>query len=165
MDLLITEKDTFEILLRITVAMVLGIILGTERIMARKTAGMRTYALVSMGSAVFVIVSMIIAELYIDRTSLGPLRAMSQVIVGIGFIGAGLIIFKGDKISGLTTAAGLWVAAGIGVTTGYGLYFISVFVTILTLFTFTFLWHIENKIKSSVSDKYLFDHDGIDDDY
>lgn len=164
MDLLITEKDTLEIFLRITVAMVLGIILGTERIMARKTAGMRTYALVSMGAAVFVIVSMIIIELYIDKTTLGPLRVMSQVIVGIGFIGAGLIIFKGDKISGLTTAAGLWVAAGIGVTTGYGLYFISVFVTILTLFIFTFLWHIENKIKSSAS-KYDFDHDGVDDDY
>lgn len=163
MELLITEKDTVEILLRITIAMVLGIILGTERIMARKTAGMRTYGLVSMGAAVFVILSMVITELYIDRTSLDPLRVMSQVIVGIGFIGAGLIIFKGDKISGLTTAAGLWVAAGIGMASGYGLYFVAVFVTALTLFIFTFLWRIENKIKSS-SGHYLFDHDGIDDD-
>jgi len=140
MELLITEKDTVEILLRITIAMVLGIILGTERIMARKTAGMRTYGLVSMGAAVFVILSMVITELYIDRTSLDPLRVMSQVIVGIGFIGAGLIIFKGDKISGLTTAAGLWVAAGIGMASGYGLYSVAVFVTVLTLFIFTFLW-------------------------
>ena len=164
MDLLITEKDTMEIFLRITVAMVLGIILGTERIMARKTAGMRTYGLVSMGASVFVIVSMIVAEFYIDRASIGPLRVMSQIIVGIGFIGAGLIIFKGDKISGLTTAAGLWVAAAVGVSSGFGLYSIAVFVTILTLFIFTFLWHVENKVKTKAGD-YLFDHDGIDDDY
>ncbi len=164
MELLITENNLLEIFLRITIAMVLGIILGAERIMARKTAGMRTYGLVSMGAAVFVILSMVMADLYIDRTSLDPLRVMSQVIVGIGFIGAGLIIFRGDKISGLTTAAGLWVSAGIGMATGYGLYSIAIFVTILTLFIFTLLWHLENKIKSSASD-YLFDHDGIDDDY
>ena len=137
MELLITENNLLEIFLRITIAMVLGIILGAERIMARKTAGMRTYGLVSMGAAVFVILSMVMADLYIDRTSLDPLRVMSQVIVGIGFIGAGLIIFRGDKISGLTTAAGLWVSAGIGMATGYGLYSIAIFVTILTLFIFT----------------------------
>lgn len=164
MESLITEKDTVEIFIRITVAMVLGIILGTERIMARKTAGMRTYGLVSMGAAVFVILSMVMAEFYIGRTSLDPLRVMSQIIVGIGFIGAGLIIFKGDRISGLTTAAGLWVAAGIGMASGYGLYSIAVFVTVLTLFAFTFLWRIENKIKAAAGG-YFFDHDGIDDDY
>jgi putative Mg2+ transporter-C (MgtC) family protein len=163
METLITDKDTVEIFIRITVAMFLGITLGAERIMARKTAGMRTYALVSMGAAVFVILSMIVADLYIDNTSVGPLRAMSQVIVGIGFIGAGLIIFKGDTISGLTTAAGLWVAAGIGMASGYGLYSIAIFITILTLFIFTVLWRLENKVKS-VAKGYFFDHDGIDDD-
>jgi len=163
MELLITHEDTLEIFLRITIAMVLGIVLGTERIMAHKTAGMRTYALVSMGASVFVIMSMVVTDLYGYKSSIDPLRVMAQVIVGIGFIGAGLIIFKGDKISGLTTAAGLWVAAGIGVASGYGLFAIATFIAIATLFIFSILWNIENKIKSS-SDKYALKRGGTDDD-
>ena len=149
MESIITNGDIADIFFRIASAMVLGMFLGMERIMAQKTAGMRTYALVSMGSAVFVIISMIVADLYFEKTNLDPLRVMSQVIVGIGFIGAGLIIFRGSKVSGLTTAAGLWVAAGIGVAAGYGLYAIATLVTMLTLFIFTILWYIEKKIKKA----------------
>ncbi len=163
MELLLTYGDTVEIFSRIATAMFLGMLLGAERIMAQKTAGMRTYALVSMGSALFVIVSMIVTEVYLERTSLDPLRVMSQVIVGIGFIGAGLIIFRDSKVSGLTTAAGLWVAAGVGVACGYGLYAIAVLVTILTLFIFTMLWYVEKKIKE-LSTGYSIKHEGVDDD-
>ncbi|GMQ94960.1 MAG: hypothetical protein BMS9Abin13_070 [Patescibacteria group bacterium] len=136
-----------DIFLRIVVAMFLGILIGAERMAAGKTAGMRTHALVSMGSALFVIISIIVSEWYIGRTPFDPLRVTSQVIVGIGFIGAGLIVFTGSRLSGLTTAAGLWVAAGIGVAVGYGLYAIAVFVAILTLLVFTALWFIESKFK------------------
>jgi len=162
-ELLVTYGDTLEIFVRITTAMVLGMLLGAERIMARKTAGMRTYALVSMGAATFVIISMIVTEFYIERTTLDPLRVMSQVIVGIGFIGAGLIIFKGDKIRGLTTAAGLWVAAGVGIASGFGLFPIAIFVSALTLFVFTLLWHIEDKIKDS-SEMYAQRREGMEDE-
>ncbi len=163
MELLLTYGDTIEIFSRITVAVFLGMLLGTERIMAQKTAGMRTYALVSMGSALFVVISMIVTEMYINRTTLDPLRVMSQIIVGIGFIGAGLIIFRDSKVSGLTTAAGLWVAAGIGIACGYGLYAIAILVTILTLFIFTALWYLEKKIKEA-SVGYSIKHEGVDDD-
>lgn len=136
-----------EVFIRLTVAMLLGMLLGAERITARKTAGMRTYALVSLGSALFIITSIIISEIYIDRTTFDPLRMASQIVVGIGFLGAGLIIFKGSRLSGLTTAAGLWVSAGIGMAVGYGLYEIAIFTTILTLFVFTALWYLERKVK------------------
>jgi len=166
MELLLTYNDTMEIFMRITLAVVLGMLLGTERIMARKTAGMRTYSLVSMGASLFVIISIIASEVYIGRTSLDPLRVMSQVIVGIGFIGAGLIIFRDSKISGLTTASGLWVAAGVGVASGFGFYSIAVFVTVLTLLIFTAVWHMEQKLKD-ITEKYGTKHESMegDDDY
>lgn len=137
----------FEIFMRLLTAMVLGALLGMERrIYAGKFAGMRTYALVCMGAALFTAVSGIVTKQYIGLTMFDPLRVASQVIVGIGFIGAGLIIFHESRLTGLTTAAGLWVAAGIGITAGFGLYDVAVFATLLTLFIFIVLWHVERKL-------------------
>lgn len=141
-------NNNFEMFTRLFVAMILGVIIGIERTRAHKTAGMRTYGLVSMGAALFVIISSIITEKMLFNSSLDPLRMASQVVVGIGFLGAGLIILKDDQISGLTTAAGLWITAGIGIAAGFGLYALAIFATVLTLFVFTVLWLIENKIKS-----------------
>ncbi|MCP6720306.1 MAG: MgtC/SapB family protein [Patescibacteria group bacterium] len=134
-----------DIFLRLVAAMVLGGALGLERWLAGKMAGVRTYALISVGSALFVIVSIVVSEQFVGITVFDPLRVASQIVVGIGFIGAGLIIFKESKVRGLTTAAGLWVAAGIGMATGFGLYSIAVFTTLLTLFIFTVLWFIEKR--------------------
>jgi putative Mg2+ transporter-C (MgtC) family protein len=142
MELLGFEHVDFFV--RLLVAMFLGALLGMERrVYARKMAGMRTYALVSMGAALFVVVADIVTVRYVGITMFDPLRVASQVVVGIGFIGAGLIIFHESRLVGLTTAAGLWVAAGIGVAAGYGLYAIAFFVTLLTLFIFVILWHVE----------------------
>lgn len=138
--------DNLEILTRLLIATVLGLILGVERTMAHKTAGMRTYSLVSMAAAAFVIISEIVSQQYIGFNSFDPLRMASQIIVGVGFLGAGLIILKESKIRGLTTAAGLWIAAGVGIAAGYKLYIISVFMTVLTLIVFTILWLVEKKI-------------------
>jgi putative Mg2+ transporter-C (MgtC) family protein len=134
---------------KLVLAVILGALLGLERSLARKTAGMRTYTLVSMGAALFVIIAEMVAAHY---STLGirvfdPLRVASQVIVGIGFLGAGLIIFQDNKLRGLTTAAGLWVAAGIGMAVGYGLYILAAMVTILTLFVFTVLWYVEQYLE------------------
>ncbi len=79
-----------------------------------------------------------------------PLRIASQIIVGIGFLGAGLIIIKDDKLHGLTTAAGLWVAAGIGMAAGLGFYLLALVVTILTLLIFTVFWHIEHNLDKNL---------------
>lgn len=141
------SPDNLEILSRLIIATLLGIAIGTERTMAHKTAGMRTYGLVSMGAASYIIISEIIAKQYLGLASLDPLRMASQIIVGVGFLGAGLIIFKESHLQGLTTAAGLWVSAAIGIAAGFGLYSISLFITIITLFVFTILWLIEKKIR------------------
>jgi putative Mg2+ transporter-C (MgtC) family protein len=141
-----------EVFIRLLLAIILGGALGIERSMAGKTAGMRTYSIVSMGAAMFVIISNIISLQYVNF-NFDPLRMASQVIVGIGFIGAGLIIFREEKVSGLTTAAGLWVSAGIGMATGFGLYILAIIATVLTLFIFIVLWFVEKKIQKSIDKK------------
>ena len=140
-------------------AAVLGAFLGVERELARKTAGLRTYALVSMGSALFSIISTIAFKEFIGSTSFDPSRIASQVVVGIGFIGAGLIVFHNSRIQGLTTAAGLWVAAAIGMAVGYKFYAIAVFTAFLTIFIFVAFWIIEYYLKKwSIASS---DYDGV----
>ena len=145
----IFDSVTTEIIIRLFVSLLLGFIIGTERVWAHKTAGMRTYALVSMGSALFVIISNQMVQYYAAFSGMNPLMIVSQIVVGVGFIGAGLIFTKDSKLVGLTTATGLWVAAGIGMAAGLGLYKVAVISTILTLFIFTFLWFVEKRIKAS----------------
>ena len=90
-------------------------------------------------------------ELVVARSGgpsvIDPLRVASQVVLGIGFLGAGLIVFRESRVSGLTTAAGLWVAAGIGLATGFGFYLLAILAALLTLVVFNVLWLIEKKIK------------------
>jgi len=126
-------------------AVLFGAILGVERNVAGKMAGMRTYALVSLGSALFVVISRLAIESAgpVLANGIDPLRMASQIIVGIGFIGAGLVVFRDSHLTGITTAAGVWVAAGVGMACGYGLYALATFTTGLTLFIFTILWIIE----------------------
>lgn len=131
----------------ILVALGLGMLLGVERTFAGKTAGMRTYGLVSMGAALFVVLSESLLAEYIGLTSFDPMRVPAAIITGIGFLGAGLILFQQNHLRGLTTAAGLWVACGVGIAAGLGYYLLALFATFLTLFVFTGLWFIENRIK------------------
>ena len=142
------DLQTIDLILRMVIAMLLGALLGTERrILAHKMAGMRTYALVSMGSALFVIISQIVFVQAGSIPSWDLLRMASQIVVGIGFLGAGMIIFHDSKLTGLTTASSLWVSAGIGIAVGFGLYELAIITTVLTLFIFIVLFFIENKLK------------------
>lgn len=141
--------ENLEIFLKLFTALFLGMSLGIERAIAGKTAGMRTYGLVTMGSALFVIVGVLASGGYSSAAAFADsTRFTASIISGIGFIGAGLIFFKDAKVSGVTTAAGIWVSAGIGVAIGYGFYALAVVTTIFALFVFTALWYIENKVKS-----------------
>jgi len=135
----------WEILVRLTVAVLLGLAVGAERSRVGKRAGMRTYALVSLGAALFIVIAGVVSEQYQDRFVFDPLRVASQVVVGIGFLGAGIIYLQRNVLTGLTTAAGLWVVAGVGTACGYGLYVIAVFVTFLVLTVFEVLWYVEEK--------------------
>jgi len=131
--------------LDILLALFLGICLGLERSFAKKTAGMRTYALVSMGACLFIILSRLIAPVT-DPGSPGEMYVLQGLIMGIGFIGGGAILHNKEHTSGLTTAAGLWITAGIGASVGFGYQSIAIFTTIVTLFAFTVLWFIEHYV-------------------
>src|SRR5574344_1141101 len=125
-----------EFIIRIFVAAILGGIIGLEREYRAKEAGFRTHFLVSMGSALFMILSQygfgdILSEL--NKASFDPSRIASQVVTGIGFIGAGTIIFQKHVVRGLTTAAGLWVTSAIGLVVGAGMYMLGIAATVLTL--------------------------------
>lgn len=136
---------SYDIFLRLAVAMLLGLAIGAERIYAHKAAGMRTYAMVAMGSSLFIVISQMV--LYIGNVTFDPLRMASQIIVGVGFLGSGLIVFKDDKLSGVTTASGLWVSAGIGMAAGFGLYGLAIMTTLITLFIFIVIWVVEQRFK------------------
>ena len=135
------------IILKLIVAAGLGMLVGLERILVHKEAGMKTHALVSLGAAVFIIVSEMIAVKYAIIGGLDPSRVASQIIVGIGFLGAGSIILQGNRLSGLTTASGLWVTAGIGMAAGFGFYSLAVMTTVLVLFILVVVYLFEKPIR------------------
>lgn len=127
---------TQEFILRLFFAAVMGGIIGMERGYRAKEAGVRTHFLVALGSALFMIVSQFGFETVLGlpyNIRLDPSRIASQVVSGIGFIGAGTIIFQKHVVKGLTTAAGLWVTAAIGMTCGSGLYILASATTLLVL--------------------------------
>ncbi len=143
------NADIINFFFELIIAMLLGACLGLERTFAGKTAGMRTYGLVAMGSCLFIILSKLVTPV-VDPGSPGHMYVLQGLIMGIGFIGGGAILHNHtnnqDHTSGITTAAGLWITAGIGAAVGYGYMPIALFVTIATLFAFTVLWFIEHKI-------------------
>ncbi len=150
------------LLLQVTIATLFGMILGVERLLASRAAGPRTYGLISLGSCLATIISLNIAPLYLaganasvptSTLGLNPIMIVANILVGIGFIGAGMIILRGEQVSGLTTAAGIWVAAIIGIAVGFGFYILAAFVTFLTLFLFSTMWRWEQGWKQSASEK------------
>ena len=120
---------------RLVLAALFGTIIGLDREYREKEAGFRTRFLVSLGSALMMIVSQYgFSEILThDGVSLDPSRIAAQVVSGIGFIGAGTIIFNHQIVRGLTTAASLWATAGIGLTAGAGMSWLALAATILTL--------------------------------
>ena len=120
---------------RLVLAALFGTIIGLDREYREKEAGFRTHFLVSLGSALMMIVSQYgFSEILThDGVSLDPSRIAAQVVSGIGFIGAGKIIFNHQIVRGLTTAASLWATAGIGLTAGAGMSWLALAATILTL--------------------------------
>ena len=120
---------------RLVLAALFGTIIGLDREYREKEAGFRTHFLVSLGSALMMIVSQYgFSEILThDGVSLDPSRIAAQVVSGIGFIGAGTIIFNHQIVRGLTTAPSLWATAGIGLTAGAGMSWLALAATILTL--------------------------------
>lgn len=126
---------TIEFVIRLVVAGAMGALIGLDREYRAKEAGYRTHFLVSLGSALIMIVSQYGFTEVLGREGIGldPSRIAAQVVSGIGFIGAGTIILNKQIVRGLTTAAGIWATAGIGLAIGAGMYGLGVSATILTL--------------------------------
>ena len=124
-------SQDFSLMVKIVFALILGILIGAERQKMGKSAGMRTHSLVCMSSAAIVAVSMVAFPVPDSGA-----RAISAVLTGIGFLGAGQIMVNKGKISGLTTAASIWASSIVGMIAGLGYYFIAAAVTVLIFAVF-----------------------------
>ncbi len=136
----------FEIIFKLALAAVLGGLIGLERESLNRPAGLRTYTLVSVGSALAMVVSIDIYLQYYHSVQADPGRIAAQVVSGIGFLGAGTIMKEGATVRGLTTAAGLWVVACIGLAVGAGLYVPALVTTLLILFVLIYFVKFEQYI-------------------
>ena len=119
----------WNLIIRLLAAGLLGGMVGLERELRAKEAGIRTHFVVALGSALF----MIISQFAFGDNDHDASRVAAQVVSGIGFIGAGVIIFQKNVVRGITTAAGLWVVAAIGLASGAGMYYIASAATVLTV--------------------------------
>jgi len=149
----ILNSQNLEIFSQLFLAVILGSLIGTERELKGRIAGLKTHTLVCLGACLFTIISTIGFKDFFSFPGFNPAMVASQIVVGIGFIGAGLIIFHESKIQGLTTAAGIWVTAGIGMALGLKMYFVALFVTLLVLCIYTFLFYIEIFIHRALEKK------------
>lgn len=136
-----------EIIFKLTLACILGGLIGLERESLSRPAGFRTYTLVCVGSTLAMIVSLDMYYQYYHTVNADPGRIAAQVISGIGFLGAGTIMREGATVHGLTTAAGLWVVACIGLAVGAGLYVPAIVTTVLILFILIYFIKFEQRFK------------------
>ena len=139
------------LIFRLVVAGLLGGLIGMEREFRAKEAGVRTHFIVALGSALF----MIISEFAFGSRQHDAARVAAQVVSGIGFIGAGVIIFQRNVVRGVTTAAGLWVAAAIGLACGDGMYAVAVAATLLTVFCLEMMHFVNLHYNEKVVDLTL----------
>jgi len=124
---------------RLSVGLLLGAVIGFERELHRQPAGFRTHALVSLGAALFTVVS----AYGFEGPTVDPTRIAAQIVTGIGFIGAGTILQHRGSVRGLTTAASLWAVAAIGMASGAGMLAMAVIGTFLILVVLVFLDRVE----------------------
>ncbi len=136
-----------EMFLQLLLAALLGALIGFEREYRRKAAGLRTYTLVAIGSALFTLVSVYGFENVPGGFAVDPSRVAANIVVGIGFLGAGLIFHSRDnQVRGLTTAAGVWAVAALGMAVGLKMYAVAVFSTFVALAVLILFRFIENII-------------------
>lgn len=126
---MIIPPDYTVILTKLLLAAFLGLLIGSERELHKKPAGLRTHSLVSLGACLFILVPLNLVGDQMDFIA----RVIPGIITGIGFLGAGMIFQAKDKVRGLTTAAEIWTLASIGILVGIGAYFIAIVATILIL--------------------------------
>jgi putative Mg2+ transporter-C (MgtC) family protein len=147
-----------EIILRLVLSVILSGLVGFERQLHRRHAGLRTHILVSLGSCLIMLTSLYVFDIYKGIANLDPARIAAGVITGIGFLGAGTIIREGEGVRGLTTAASLWVVAGIGLAVGCGFINAAIYTTLLVLVALVFLRFMEGILLSEEERKEEVKH-------
>ena len=137
-----------QIIFQLFLAVILGSLIGLEREIKRKEAGLQTYSLVSLGTCLFTILSFELFNLFLNNSNISfdPSRIIQAVAVGMGFIGAGVILRQTTGIIGLTTAAGLWATAAIGIAVGVRFYFLAILGTLFVILILAGLGSLEGKI-------------------
>ena len=144
---LVPELGLWNICLRLLCAMVVGMVIGTEREYTNRPAGMRTHILVALGACAVMITGQLI---FIQYKALGgnpdPSRLSAQVITGVGFLGAGTILREGTNVKGLTTAASLWAVACLGIAAGGGYYAVALMGMVFIFITLTIFEVLQNKL-------------------
>lgn len=156
-----TNPGLWEICLRLACAMLVGLIIGTEREYTHRPAGMRTHILVALGACVVSITGEMIFHHYsVLGSSADPARLSAQVVTGVGFLGAGTILREGPSVKGLTTAASLWAVACLGIAAGFGYYAIAIFGMVCILITLT-LFELLQKVllrpSHKTAEKYILE--------
>ena len=133
--MIFSVETELEFLLRIVLSIICGAGIGFERETRLKTAGIRTHIIVSLGSALMMIISKYGFGDVLQSSNIGldPSRIAAGIVTAVGFIGAGVIFVRNQTISGVTTAAGIWATVGIGMAIGSGMYIIGIVTTVLLL--------------------------------
>ncbi|MFA5276107.1 MAG: MgtC/SapB family protein [Candidatus Omnitrophota bacterium] len=135
-----------QIIYRLSLTVLLSGLVGLERQIQRRYAGLRTHILLALGSCLIMLTSLYVFDIYKDVAKLDPARIAAGVITGIGFLGAGTIIRDNEGVRGLTTAASLWVVSGIGLAVGCGFAHAAIYTTGLTLIVLFILRYVDNII-------------------
>ncbi|MGI0492520.1 MgtC/SapB family protein [Alkalinema pantanalense CENA528] len=161
--LLINSNDWQTILLRLAMALLLGGIIGLNRQRGGRSAGMRTFMLVSMGAALLVMIPLQVEDDSSFATANALSRTLQGVATGVGFLGAGLILqdppHRGGiiKVRGLTTAASIWAAAGLGATIGCGLWQMALIASFLILITLSGVKRVNRSMKKGLLNRHVPD--------
>lgn len=149
------EVNMTNSMFRLLLSMLLGMVVGAERKRKGQIAGIRTFALISMGACLAMLLSIYVPQVYLGLKNGDPGRIAAQVITGIGFLGGGAMIHMKGAVRGLTTAAGIWMTAIIGMAVGIGMYWISIGATILILLTLVAFEHYEKKRRLGQESKVI----------
>lgn len=149
------EVTTTSSVFKLFLSMLLGSMVGWERKRKGQIAGIRTFALISMGATLAMILSIYVPQEYLGLKNGDPGRIAAQVVTGIGFLGAGAIIQMKGSVRGLTTAAGIWIVAAIGMAVGVGMYAVSIVSTVLILVVLLLLELIEHKVHVGVETRII----------
>ena len=145
-------QEVLDITFKILLTIFLSGLIGIERSVRNKVAGLRTHILVGVGSALIVLTSYYVFDIYKDVTLVDPTRMIAGIVTGIGFLCAGTIMSTGGQVHGLTTAAALWTVSGIGMAVGAGYYLGACIVSIVVFVILSFARSFERSMGEKLKD-------------